>query len=52
MFDKIRDKFNLILDFCDEATDANWTSIVQKIQAECDAAKLELEELEYQNSED
>lgn len=52
MFDKIRDKFNLILDFCDEVTDSNWTDIIQKIQAECETAKLELEELEFQANEE
>ena len=28
----------------------NWTTIVQRIKSECDAAKLDLEEIEFQQS--
>lgn len=50
MFDDIRNEINLILDYCDDASDANWATVIQKIKFTCELAKFDLEELEYQNS--
>lgn len=50
MFDSIRNSFDVIQSYCDQATDENWTTIVQRIKSECEAAKLDLEEIEFQQS--
>ena len=50
MFDNIRNSFDVIQAYCDQATDENWTTIVQRIKSECEAAKLDLEEIEFQQS--
>ncbi len=52
MFDRIRNTVDVIQAYCDQATDKNWTTIVQQIKTECEAAKLELEELEFQANEE
>ena len=52
MFDKISNSFDLIQAYCDQATDENWTIIVQLIKTECETAKLEFEELEFQTNEE
>ena len=52
MFDRIRNIVDVIQAYCDQATDENWTAIVQRIKTECEAAKLELEELEFQTTEE
>lgn len=52
MFDRIRNSFDLIQTYCDQMIDENWTAIVQRIKTECEAAKLELEELEFQTTEE
>ena len=52
MFNRIRNSFDVIQFYCDQMIDENWTAIVQRIKTECEAAKLELEELEFQTTEE
>ena len=52
MFNRIRNSFDVIQFYCDQMIDENWTEIVQRIKTECEAAKLELEELEFQATEE
>ena len=52
MFDRIRNTVNVIQAYCDQATDENWATIVQQIKTECEAAKLEIEEIEFQTTEE
>lgn len=49
MFDRIHNSFDVIRAYCDQATDENWTDIVQRIKTACEVAKLDLEELEFQH---
>ena len=49
MFDRIHNSFDVIRAYCDQASDENWTDIVQRIKTECEDAKLDLEELEFQH---
>ena len=52
MFDRIRNSIDVIQAYCDQATDENWATIVQQIKTECEAAKLEIEEIEFQTTEE
>ena len=52
MFDRIRNSFDVIQTYCDTMIDENWTAIVQRIKTECEAPKLDLEELEFQTTEE
>lgn len=48
MFDDIRARFNTIIAYSDVAKDDDWILVLGRIKSECEAAKLELEELEFQ----
>ena len=52
MLDRIRNSIDVIQVYCDQMIDENWTAIVQRIKTECEAAKLEIEEIEFQTTEE
>lgn len=52
MFDSIREKLDYIIGCCDNITDTNLVESLTSIRANVAEIQLELEELEYQNSED
>ena len=52
MFDRISNSIDVIQAYYDQMIDENWTAIVQRIKTECEAAKLEIEELEFQTTEE
>lgn len=52
MFDRIRNSFDVIQAYCDQVSDEDWAVVIQRIKTECAAAKLELEELEFQANEE